>query len=294
MNEPAGDWANTVVHLLGVAERLEGHGQINVAKLARAAADALLRRAAYTLDLPADPEALVTSLNQLAAALPAFGVSEDVTQAMARGATAINAGRLPLYDEIPAPFVCRACGEATMTPPSAPCPVCGAWPTTFQRFQPVYWLDELRPFDALAQLRATPDAVAHLLSGLTEEQLSRPTADGGWSMRQVVSHLRDAEGVLRFRVQLMAEQDNPVLESQAVFAWATSEENRPPTTDEIFQTYRASREESLGILESLPGGDWQRRGQHTEFGPVTILQQASYFAAHEQTHLASLARLRAT
>ena len=38
--------------------------------------------------------------------------------------------------------------------------------------------------------------VAGLLAGLDETQLSRSADGGGWSMRQVVSHLRDAEGVL--------------------------------------------------------------------------------------------------
>ncbi len=31
-----------------------------------------------------------------------------------------------------------------------------------------------------------------------------------------------------------------------------------------------------------------------EFGEVTLRQQVSYFAAHEQTHLPQMARLRST
>ena len=134
--------------------------------------------------------------------------------------------------------------------------------------------------------------VAGLLAGLDEAHLSRPGDDGGWSMRQVVAHLRDAEGVLRFRVQLMIEQDNPTLESLAVFAWAAAGDDRPETTAAIFQTYEASRRETLALLHRLPPSDWQRTGQHKEFGQVTIQQQASYFSAHEQTHLAALSALR--
>ena len=294
MIEPSGDWAQTIVHLLALAERLEGHGQYNLAKLARAAADSLGRRAAYNLNLPHDPQALAGKLGRLLAVLSDYGLGNDVVGAMERGPSAMAGGRLPLYDETPAPFVCRTCGELTMTRPVAPCHVCGAWPPTFQRFQPVYWLDELGPLAAQEQLRATPELVADLLAGLPEDHLSRPAADGGWSMRQIISHLRDAEGVLRFRLQRMVEHDNPTLESQAVFAWAASEENRPPTTAEIFRTYRESRHESLAIMAALPAWDWWRRGQHQEFGEVTILQQASYFSAHEQTHLAALVALRDT
>lgn len=292
MTEPSGDWAQTIVHLLAIADRLEGHGQLNNAKLARAAADALTRRAAYSLNLPRDPDDNVSDLNHLLVALPGLGLSEELASAMSRGAAAMAANRLPLHDEIPHPFVCRTCGELTLAAPDAPCATCGAWPTTFQQFQPVYWLDDLHPREALSQLEAAPAIIASLLEGLDEEHLSRTPADGGWAMRQIVAHIRDAEAVLHSRLGLMTAQENPILESLAVFAWATSEENRPPTTAELFQTYRESRRETVAILKGLAAWDWWRTGRHKEFGMVTILQQASYFSAHEQTHFAGLTALR--
>lgn len=294
MNEPTGEWANTMAQLLALADRLEGHGQYNMAKMARAAADSLSRRAAYALNLPHDPQDLANLVNQLPATLAKLDLSESLVEAVRQGALTMTDERLPLYDQAPDPFVCRACGNLLMATPQTPCPNCGAWPATFQQFRPVYWLDDLEPREALGQLRRTPESVASLLAGLTEQHLSQPAPDNGWSMRQIVSHLRDAEGVLRFRIQLMIEKDNPVLESLAVFAWATSDENRPQATIEIYRTYIESRQETLALLEALPAWDWWRTGQHLEFGEVTIRQQASYFSAHEQTHLAALQTLSQT
>ena len=292
MSDPTPTREQTITQLLATADRLEGHGQYNLAKLARAAADALARQAAYALNLPPNPAGLLDVLGRLAVELPAHGLGDDLPAALTRGATAMAAGRLPLIEETPDPYVCRTCGRLVMAPPTAPCPVCGAWPATFQQFRPVYWLDALGPREALAQLAQTPGVVAGLLAGLDETQLNRPGDDAGWSMRQVVAHLRDAEGVLHSRVQMMLAQDDPTLESLAVFAWATSEDDRPPTTSAIFQTYEASRRETLALLHELPPWGWQRTGQHKEFGQVTILQQASYFSAHEQTHLAALSARR--
>lgn len=292
-NEPTGDWAQTVVHLLALADRMEGHGQLNIAKLARAAADSLARRAAYLLNLPQDPDALASDLGHLLAILPGFGLNDTLATAMKQGKAAMTEGRLPLYEELPNPHVCRTCGELLLGPPAGPCVVCGAWPATFQQFKPVYWLDALQPREALVQLAATPDIVAGNLEGLTEEQLGRPPADGGWSMRQVLAHMRDAESVLRARVQLMMEQENPTLEALAVFEWATSEDDRPPATEAIFEDYRQSRHQTLTFLKELSPWDWWRTGRHKEFGTVTILNQASYFSTHEQTHLADLAMLKA-
>ncbi len=292
MSDPTQDRTQTLAHLFALADRLEGYGQINLAKLMRASADSLVRRAAFQLRLPNDSVGLAADIDRLLPMLADLGLSDGLAQAIARGTAATAAGRLPLINEIPDPYICRTCGEASLIKPQAQCPVCGAWPTSFQHFFPVYWLNELEPPAALAQLRQTPETVAALLDGLDEARLNLPAHDGGWSMRQVVSHLLDAEGVLLSRLNLMVANDNPVLESLAVFAWAADEANRPPTTAELFETYRESRRESLAILEALPPDGWWRSGQHQEFGEVTVLQQASYFSAHEQTHLASLVSLR--
>ena len=87
---------------------------------------------------------------------------------------------------------------------------------------------------------------------------------------------------------------DPSLESKAVFEWAMKEEEHQPTTGEIFDTYRASRQEVIARLESIPLAAWCRTGQHEEFGTVTIRQQASYFASHEITHLPQIEALRAS
>ncbi|MBW7883643.1 MAG: DinB family protein, partial [Caldilineaceae bacterium] len=139
--------------------------------------------------------------------------------------------------------------------------------------------------------RQTPLDVAALLEGLSEQAMGQAPADGGWSIRNVVSHMRDAQGVLNARVSLILEQKNPLLESMAVFEWAASEDERPPTAREIFAVYQASRQETIRLLESIPLADWWRTGQHEEFGPVTLRQQVSYFASHEITHLPQIESL---
>lgn len=286
------EWSDTLLHLLALAARLEGEGQYNLAKLARAAAEALTRQAAFKIALPSEKDKLAGEVEQAIDALSRLGVNEEVLAALKRGAAAMAAGRLPLINETPHAYVCRTCGHIVLNAPAEKCPTCGAWPTTFKQFLPVYWLDALDPFAVLERLRQTPLEVAALLEGLPEEALSQPPADGGWAIRNIISHLRDAQGVLSFRLDLLLEQENPLLESKAVFAWATQEEERPPTTQEIFATYRASRQETIARLESLPLRDWWRTGQHQEFGPVTFRQQVSYFASHEMTHLPQIEVLR--
>jgi hypothetical protein len=286
-------WKDTLARLLALATSLEGEGQYNLAKLARAAADSASRRAAYQLPVPTDRHELVAEVEETAAALTGLDLDPGLVAALRRGAAAMAQGRLPLIHETPHPYVCRTCGHLTLGPPAGKCSTCGAWPGTYQRFLPVYWLDALEPFAALERLRQTPLEVAELLKGLPEDMLARSPAAGGWAMRNVLSHLRDAQGVLSFRLDLFLTEEHPILEAKAVFEWATREEERPPSTLDIFETYRASREETLSKLESIPLAHWWRTGHHQEFGDITLRQQASYFASHEITHLPQLESLRA-
>lgn len=292
MSTPNGQWADDLVHLWGLAARLEGEGQYNVAKLLRAAADALARRAAYRLDLPSSKDDLASEIDRAVAALSRLDGDEDLLAALRRGASAMAEGRLALIHETPHPYVCRTCGQVVLGEPAGRCPTCGAWPATFQRFLPVYWLDALEPSAALERLRQTPTEVATLLEGLSEEVLNRQPQDGGWSIRNIVSHLRDAQGVLSFRLNLLLEQEDPSIESKPVFEWATKEQERPSTSQEIFDSYRVSRQETITRLEGIPLEDWWRSGRHEEFGTITIRQHVSYFASHEITHFPQIERLR--
>ena len=278
--------------LLTLALRLEGEGQYNLAKLARAAVDAIGRQAAYQRAQQVDDRSLVEALQEVVAQLSRCDVGQGLIIALQRGANALAEGRIPTISETPHPYVCRTCGHIVFGEATEKCLTCGAWPDTFQWFAPIYWLEALDPPAALVKLRQTPLEVAALLNGLPEQALTQPAQDGGWAVRNILAHLRDAQGVLDFRLDLFAKEEHPLLESQAVFSWATREEEKPPTALEIFASYTAGREKILARLDELPYQAWQRTGFHDEFGSVSIQQQVSYFACHELTHLPQLERLR--
>lgn len=287
MKKSIGTPGTTPVQLLSLALRLESEGQYNLAKIARATADAISRRAAWELDLSKNKETLIIDIEGITA-----GLEDAELQAVFHaGASALKSGRLPLINEVPHPLVCRTCGHLSLGSAPEKCPTCGAWGGTFQWFPPIYWLEALAPQEALEQLRRTPLEIAALLEGLSEEALNRPAEDGGWAIRNIVSHLRDAQGVLMFRIDLFLKEEHPVLESKAVFAWARDENERPSSTREIFETYRSVRCDMIAKLELIPLAKWWRTGLHEEFGVVSIKQQVSYFASHELTHLPQLERL---
>ena len=292
MDTQTPEWTATLVRLFALASRLEEEGHYNVAKLARAAADSMGRGAAYAAVRAAGEQDTVQEIRNLAGSLRQLDVSEGLAAALQRGATALAKGRIPSIGETPHPYVCRTCGHLVLGPVDDHCATCGAWPGTFQWFAPNWWFDALEPFAAIAQLRQTPLEVAALIGGLSEQAMAHDAQEGGWAIRNVLTHLRDAQGVLDFRLGLFESEEHPVLASKAVWTWATREEERPPTTQEIFEDYRTTRRDILTRLEALPLANWWRTGLHEEFGEVSLRQQVSYFASHELTHLSQVAGLR--
>jgi predicted Zn-ribbon and HTH transcriptional regulator len=283
---------DTIAGTLALAARLEGEGQYNIAKLLRAGAASAINRAAFKLVLPADKAQLSGEIMRAIGALSILEADKSLLAALQHGAAAMAEERLPLIDVTPNPYVCRTCGFIVLVKPAAACPVCNAHPSTFQVFLPVYWLEVFDPFQALKHLGLVPVVVSGYLDGLSDEAVTRQPPDGGWSIYKILLHLRDAQYLLNFRLGLMLEQEKPMLESQAVFEWADQEDVSPPNQTAVFESYRQSRQQTLARLEGLPLKDWWRMGLHQEFGTVTILQQASYFAAHELTHLPQLAKIR--
>ena len=283
---------SVLIRLHAIAHKLEGEGQYNIAKLARAAADSLLRTAAYPIELPSQKEKLASEVHAIAERLDDLEVHVDLVESLKAGASALGEGRLPMLDETPHPYVCRTCGHVELYLPSSNCPRCNAWPRTFRRYPPVYWLEAMDPFEVMNWLLRTPDEVLRLINGIGEDDMCREIIEGEWTIRNVLTHLRDAQGVLDFRVNLLIEKDNPTIESKAVFEWAKEESERPASSMEIFNTYLGSRRKTLETLRGISLEDWWREGRHEEFGTISIKQQASYFATHELTHLPQIEFLR--
>lgn len=114
--------ADTLIHLLALAVRLEGEGQYNLAKLARAAADSLSRQAAYQVTIPSTREALTADIKRMAEALASLDVGGDLLSALMQGAEVMAEGGLPLFSLIPHPYVCRSCGHLILAEPGGNVP----------------------------------------------------------------------------------------------------------------------------------------------------------------------------
>ena len=105
-------------------------------------------------------------------------------------------------------------------------------------------------------------------------------------------HLLFCEELLATRIGRLLDEEEPDLAAAAVWADTPASDEGSTDTGEPASVIAARiaelRHATVARLASLPESSWGRGGTHPEWGRVTILSQAAYFARHEASHLAQL------
>jgi len=203
-------------------------------------------------------------------------------------ATMARAGYLSLA-EVPEIRVCRACGEIFFGELPNRCPSCGASRFTFRDFPVPWWPEPLTPAEALNALRSAPGEIREAIRGLSDETMARAPSPDQWSIRDVLAHLLHSDGVMRGRIVLMLENDDPALENLTVGQHAGAPE---AAASELFKSYSESRSQTVDVLAPLTADGWLRSGHHSGIGRKTVLHQASYFTKHERLHVPHIEEIR--
>lgn len=274
-----------------VARGLEREGAYNAAKLLRAAMTGELVRYAET-EAPAGTPAAADALEALVAD-PDAGLPAGVEALLRPLPEVVRAGRTISLAEAPRVRVCRVCGELFLDDDvPGTCPGCEAPALSFHEELPTWYLGPADRGAILAALAAGPRHLALALHDRTDEALARPPAPGEWSAVQALEHLLYAEELLAIRIDRLLTEDEPDLAAAAVWADTPASDEgsaaKGETASAVAARVSALRHTTVTRLAGLAESDWGRGGNHPEWGRVTVLCQAAYFARHEASHLAQL------
>ena len=147
------------------------------------------------------------------------------------------------------------------------------------------------PRDLLDAFRATPDTLAALLRGCTQEQAQAARGgDENWSVVEVVCHLRDAEERGLTRTRAMRDADDPFLPGYDQEAWASERNYAAADLRAAFAAFLRLRAQHVAELAALPPAAWERTGRHEEQGRITITAHTLHLVAHDAIHAAQIAR----
>jgi hypothetical protein len=135
--------------------------------------------------------------------------------------------------------------------------------------------------DYLAGPKLLQDAVA----GMTERDLDAQPVPGKWSTRQVVCHIADFEPIYADRMKRVIAEDHPTLfgGNPDVFAAGLAYEKRN-AGDEL-ALIALVRKNMAAILQTLKEDAFQRTGNHSEDGPLTLEALLQRITTHIPHHV---------
>jgi hypothetical protein len=143
----------------------------------------------------------------------------------------------------------------------------------------------------LERFRRGPELLALVLTGVfgEEEDFELP---GKWTIRQIVAHVADSELVGAHRLRIVTAEDHPTLTAFDQEAWTRNLDyaRRKPKTS--LETFRRIRAENYELLKELPESAFERTGNHTERGVVTLRQLVEGYAGHAESHAQQIQNIR--
>jgi DinB superfamily len=144
----------------------------------------------------------------------------------------------------------------------------------------------------LERYRRGPEVLAVVLTGVFGDEEDFVRAPGKWSIRQIVAHLADAEmvGAHRFR-QVLAEE-NPTLIAFDQDAWTRNLDYARRKPKQSLETFRRIRAENYELLKEMPESAFERTGNHSENGPMTLRRLLEGYAEHAESHARQLQEIR--
>lgn len=139
--------------------------------------------------------------------------------------------------------------------------------------------------DHLKVFQSTAKNIARLIKGKAPTALLKRTADGKWSVAEIVAHLAEAEIVIAYRLRLVIGANGTPIQAYDQNAWqsnATYLHRDPRLALNLFTTLRES---NVALLRSLKKEQWECFGMHSERGKETVTRMVELYAGHDVNHL---------
>lgn len=135
----------------------------------------------------------------------------------------------------------------------------------------------------VAQLDALPGRLVRLTAGVGEDRLRRAPGIKGWSVTDILAHLRACADLWGHSIYAMLAATDVVLPDIDERRWAKAARYAEAPFEAALQAYVLQRGNLVRVLRALDPEAWERSG--LIFGRRhTVFSQARRMARHEQEH----------
>jgi DinB superfamily len=141
-------------------------------------------------------------------------------------------------------------------------------------------------------MHKTAEILGHLLRGVTQEQ-AVILRDGpeGWTVLEVLCHLRDFDTIFRQRAQMMVDQQQPALPAYDHEAMVLEKQYAAEDLAYVYDEFRLSRQQTCAFFEALTTEQWERAGIHPERGHFSMTDAVIQVGHHDIDHIEQIARI---
>ena len=141
-------------------------------------------------------------------------------------------------------------------------------------------------------MRSPPTSA--LLADLPREVIETSN-DEGWSLKDIVAHLVDAEGIaFEERITRMLTESRPMIASIDPPGRLIAGGFAMRSLEDLLATLDRERAAHVPWLESLSLQQLLRTGEHDQVGELRVLDIVHQWAAHDMAHLRQIALMLQT
>jgi uncharacterized damage-inducible protein DinB len=132
---------------------------------------------------------------------------------------------------------------------------------------------------------AGPQLLRTAVAGMNREQLLARPGPGMWSSLEVLCHLADFEVVYADRMKRVLAENEPTMFGGDPDKFAASLAYHERDAEEELLLVELVRRQMVRILRTLKPEDFQRRGNHSESGPLTLETLLQRVTGHIPHHV---------
>ena len=151
----------------------------------------------------------------------------------------------------------------------------------------------LEPREILSILATTPDRFAAGADGLEAERCRTTPSFGGWSLNEVLGHLRSCQDVWGDAIRAILDRDVPTIRAMDPRTWIQRTDYLGLDFRTSLAAFSARRDEQVEELASLSPAQWALGAVVIGAGkPLsrTVRTYAAWMARHERSHYRQIQR----
>lgn len=147
----------------------------------------------------------------------------------------------------------------------------------------------------LEGLEQSAQTLSHILADLSQSQAQRiRDGDDGWSVLEILCHLRDYQAIFAERIRRILEEDMPTFtpyDEKARLALVIENDYANQDLRQVLAEFLAARRAIVERLAPLDEEQWKREGRFAADDVIDLTMPVVHTVLHDVDHSEQIARI---